>query len=100
MSGNEWNTQERVLAEVERSIALGIPVGVVVIEAWSDESTFVAFAGRRSTFAPTSLPTRRMARPKAMVDELHLGVKVLLWQIPLVPTDRIRTARPPSTQRR
>jgi 1,3-alpha-isomaltosidase len=78
MSGNEWNTQARVLAEVERSIALGIPVGVVVIEAWSDESTFVAFPA-----------DGRFPDPQAMVERLHeLDVKVLLWQIPLVPTDR------------
>ncbi len=42
-SGNEWNTQ----AEVERQMDLhrehDIPVGSVVIEAWSDESTFTAF---------------------------------------------------------
>jgi alpha-glucosidase (family GH31 glycosyl hydrolase) len=77
MSGNEWNTQARVLAEVERSIELGIPVGVVVIEAWSDESTFAAF------------DHGRFPDPTAMVERLHeLGVKVLLWQIPLVPTDR------------
>src|SRR5579862_6231962 len=43
MSGNEWNTQARVLEEIERSEELGIPVGAIVIEAWSDESTFVAF---------------------------------------------------------
>src|SRR5581483_6188001 len=30
-SGNEWNTQARVLAELERSEREGIPVGVVVI---------------------------------------------------------------------
>ncbi|MDF2733076.1 MAG: putative glycosidase [Desertimonas sp.] len=78
MSGNEWNTQARVLAEVERSVELGIPVGVVVIEAWSDESTFVVFPD-----------DGRFPDPEAMVDRLHeLGVKVLLWQIPLVPTDR------------
>jgi 1,3-alpha-isomaltosidase len=77
MSGNEWNTQQRVLAEVERSIELGIPVGVVVIEAWSDESTFAAF------------DDDRFPDPTSMVERLHeLGVKVLLWQIPLVPTDR------------
>jgi 1,3-alpha-isomaltosidase len=78
MSGNEWNTQERVVAEVERSAELGVPVGVVVIEAWSDESTFAAFPD-----------DGRFPDPKAMVDRLHqLGVRVLLWQIPLVPTDR------------
>src|SRR5438552_7240991 len=43
MSGNEWNTQERVIAEVERSRVENIPAGVVVVEAWSDESTLVAF---------------------------------------------------------
>jgi alpha-glucosidase (family GH31 glycosyl hydrolase) len=78
MSGNEWNTQERVLNEVERSIALGIPVGVVVIEAWSDESTFATFPD-----------DGRFPDPRTMVARLHdLGVRVLLWQIPLVPTDR------------
>ncbi|GAA3282799.1 hypothetical protein GCM10020218_038200 [Dactylosporangium vinaceum] len=42
-SGNEWNTQARVTAEMELHRKHDIPVGVVVIEAWSDESTFVAF---------------------------------------------------------
>ena len=43
MSANDWNTQERVLAEVRRGADEDIPVGVLVIEAWSDESTFTAF---------------------------------------------------------
>ena len=47
MSGNEWNSQARVMAEIDRSEAEGIPVGAVVIEAWSDEETFVAFNGAR-----------------------------------------------------
>src|SRR5665811_740099 len=42
-SGNEWNTQ----AEVERQAALHaeheIPVGSIVVEAWSDESTFAVW---------------------------------------------------------
>jgi alpha-glucosidase (family GH31 glycosyl hydrolase) len=99
MSGNEWNTQERVLAEVRRSLAEQIPVGAIVIEAWSDEATFVAFRDAEYDVHPDGAPHRlrdfRFAPdgawpdPKAMVDELHAaGVKVLLWQIPLVPTDR------------
>ncbi|TDT15449.1 galactose mutarotase-like protein [Ilumatobacter fluminis] len=99
MSGNEWNTQERVLAEVERSVELDIPVGAVVIEAWSDESTFVAFNDAEYDVHPDGAPHRlddftfpadgRWPDPVAMVDRLHeLDVKVLLWQIPLVPTDR------------
>ncbi|WP_104177045.1 TIM-barrel domain-containing protein [Cryobacterium sp. Y50] len=94
-SGNEWNTQ----AEVERQVALHrkhrIPVGSVVIEAWSDESTFTAF--RDSTYevnedgAPHRLADFSFAAegawpdPKGMVDTLHNeGVRVHLWQIPLV----------------
>jgi len=40
MSANEWNSQARVMEEVEQSIAHDIATSVVVIEAWSDEATF------------------------------------------------------------
>jgi alpha-glucosidase (family GH31 glycosyl hydrolase) len=101
MSANEWNTQQRVLAEVERSIELDIPVGVVVLEAWSDEATFVAFNdaeytpnddGAPMTLADFTFPADgRWPDPKGMIDRLHgLDVKVLLWQIPIVPIDRDR----------
>jgi alpha-glucosidase (family GH31 glycosyl hydrolase) len=99
MSGNEWNTQARVLAEVERSLAEGVPVGAIVIEAWSDEATFVAFRDASYPLHPDGSPHRLAdfefpadgvwPDPQGMVDRLHeLGVKVLLWQIPLIPTDR------------
>ncbi|NNU27726.1 TIM-barrel domain-containing protein [Isoptericola sediminis] len=94
-SGNEWNTQ----AEVERQMALhrehDVPVGNVVIEAWSDESTFVAFRDARYTVRPDGGPLRlsdfefpadgAWPDPKGMVDALHdHDVKVHLWQIPLI----------------
>ena len=99
MSGNEWNTQARVLAEVSRSVELDIPVGVLVIEAWSDESTFTVFRDAQYSVRPDGGPLSladvehpadgAWPDPVGMVDRLHdLGVKVLLWQIPLVPTDR------------
>lgn len=99
MSANNWNTQARVVEEVERSLALGVPVGAVVIEAWSDESTFCVFRDARYDVRPDGAPLTladithpadgAWPDPKAMVDHLHaLGVKVLLWQIPLIPTDR------------
>jgi alpha-glucosidase (family GH31 glycosyl hydrolase) len=76
ISGNEWNTQERVLAEVEQAREHGIAVGAVVIEAWSDESTF-------TVFNHDGWPD-----PKGMVDALHEhDCKVLLWQIPLAPDE-------------
>ena len=40
MSGNEWNSQARVQHEVEQSLAHEIDPSVMVIEAWSDETTF------------------------------------------------------------
>ncbi|GAA3582105.1 hypothetical protein GCM10022419_074640 [Nonomuraea rosea] len=91
-SGNEWNTQERVLAEMDRHREHGIPVGALVIEAWSDETTFTAFRG--AEYEPSEDPHRLAdytfppdgpwPDPKGLVDELHRrDVKVLLWQIPL-----------------
>lgn len=95
MSSNEWDSQERVMHEVDRSEAEGIPAGVLVIEAWSDEQTFVAF--NDAIYEPhqdgsphrladfTFPPDGRWPDPKAMVEDLHRrGIKVLLWQIPLV----------------
>jgi alpha-glucosidase (family GH31 glycosyl hydrolase) len=95
MSGNEWNTQERVLGEVRRSEREGIPVGAIVIEAWSDEQTFVAWNGAEYEPHRDGAPHRLAdftfpadgpwPDPKAMIDELHeRGTRVLLWQIPLV----------------
>ncbi|GAA1953796.1 glycoside hydrolase family 31 protein [Microbacterium aquimaris] len=94
-SGNEWNTQ----AEVERQMRLhrehDIPVGNVVIEAWSDESTFTAFRdaeydvhddARPHRLADFTFPeTGAWPDPKGMVDALHHDdVRVHLWQIPLM----------------
>ena len=94
MSGNEWNTEERVRAEVERSLAEGIPVGALVIEAWSDETTFVAFRDAHYAVhddgAPHRLadfefpPNGAWPDPKGLVDWLHgLGIRLVLWQVPL-----------------
>jgi 1,3-alpha-isomaltosidase len=99
MSGNEWNSQARVLAEVDRSEREGIDAGVIVIEAWSDEETFVAFNDAKYEPHPDGSPhcladfdfpaDGRWPDPKGMVDDLHArGVKVLLWQIPLVESER------------
>jgi alpha-glucosidase (family GH31 glycosyl hydrolase) len=95
MSANDWNTQQRVLDEVRRGEAEDIPVGVLVIEAWSDESTFTAF--RDAVYDPTVdgaphtlsdfhfPPDGAWPDPKGMVDELHeRGIRLILWQIPLL----------------
>jgi alpha-glucosidase (family GH31 glycosyl hydrolase) len=94
-SSNEWNTQSQVLAEMQHHRDEDIPVGVLVIEAWSDESTFTAFRDSTSPVHEEGSPHRladfnfpaegALPDPKGMVDKLHeQGVKVLLWQIPLI----------------
>lgn len=94
-SGNEWNTQ----AEVERQLALhrehDVPVGAVVIEAWSDESSFTIFRDAQYTPREDGGPMRladftfpadgAWPDPVGMVDRMHThDIKVLLWQIPLI----------------
>ena len=94
-SGNEWNTQEQILEILENHKEQDIPLGVVVIEAWSDESTFTAFRdseyavredGKPHKLEDFSFPADgAWPDPKRMVDQLHEnGTKVLLWQIPLL----------------
>ncbi|MGW6460804.1 glycoside hydrolase family 31 protein, partial [Streptomyces sp. NPDC055078] len=96
-SGNEWNTQARVMAEMDRHRDEDIPVRALVIEAWSDESTFTAFRDARYEVREDGSPHRladfafpadgAWPDPKGMVGELHRrGIRVLLWQIPLMKT--------------
>jgi alpha-glucosidase (family GH31 glycosyl hydrolase) len=95
MSANDWNTQARVLAEVRRGAEEDIPAGVLVIEAWSDESTFTAFRdavyephrdGSPQALADFTFPAEgAWPDPKGLVDELHAqGIRLLLWQVPLL----------------
>lgn len=104
MSSNEWNTQSRVLTEVQQSHELGIPVGVVVIEAWSDEAGFAIFRdaayeehpdGSPHRLADFSYPaTGAWPDPKAMIDELHKrDIRVMLWQVPLLKRRRDLTGQ-------
>lgn len=96
ISSNEWNTQARVEAEIQRSLAEGISVGAIVIEAWSDEGTIHIWRDAKYTprhdgeplrFADFTFPADgAWPDPKGMIDRLHeKGVKVLLWQIPVIP---------------
>ncbi len=94
-SGNEWNTQAEVMRQAELHREHDVPLGSIVIEAWSDESTFTTWRDARAKVADGAEP-RRLADfefpedgawpdPKGMVDELHRrDVRLLLWQIPLI----------------
>lgn len=98
-SSNEWNTQ----AEVERQLALhaehDIPIGSVVIEAWSDETSFTVFRDAQYEIhedgRPHQLsdfifpPDGAWPDPVGMVRNMHAGnVKLILWQIPLIKLHR------------
>jgi 1,3-alpha-isomaltosidase len=96
-SGNEWNTQDLVLQRMQTHADLDIPVGVVVIEAWSDEEGIMLWRDATydghsdgSPFAAADLtfpPDGAWPDPAAMVAALHdQGIKVILWQIPLLKT--------------
>jgi alpha-glucosidase (family GH31 glycosyl hydrolase) len=95
MSGNEWNSQARVMEQVRKTIEHHIPATVLVIEAWSDEATFYVWNDARYAPRPADEPFSysdftfpsdgRWPDPKGMIEELHhLGIRVLLWQIPVM----------------
>ncbi len=95
MSGNEWNSQAKIVQEVERSLAEGIQPAVLVIEAWSDETTFYIWNDAQYTpkegaenfrLEDFTFPSDgKWTDPKGMVDWLHSkGIKVLLWQVPVL----------------
>lgn len=92
MSANGWNSQEKVQEVARRTLEEDVPATVMVIEAWSDESTFYVF--NDAQYPPVAGDERlrlddvrfggRWPDPKAMVDELHEnGMRLLLWQIPV-----------------
>lgn len=94
-SGNEWNTQAEVMRQMDLHRERDVPVGSVVIEAWSDERTFTAFRDARYDVTEDGAPHRladfefppdgAWPDPKGMVDELHArDIRVHLWQIPLM----------------
>ncbi|TQK18650.1 galactose mutarotase-like protein [Microbacterium sp. SLBN-154] len=94
-SGNEWNTQAEVVRQMDLHREHDVPVGSVVIEAWSDESTFTAFRDARYEVTEDGAPHRladftfpadgAWPDPKGMVDDLReRDIRVLLWQIPLL----------------
>ncbi|TDE90087.1 glycoside hydrolase family 31 [Occultella glacieicola] len=96
-SGNEWNTRDLVMDRMDTHASLDIPVGVVVIEAWSDEQGIMLFRDATYPLHPDGAPHTgaeigypaggAWPDPRAMVAELHeRGVKVILWQIPLLKT--------------
>lgn len=94
-SANEWNTQTEVEDWLDDVNTSGIPHSVVVLEQWSDEATF--YLWKDAQYTPTNGSTAldysdltfpsgaAWSDPAAMIDDLHAsGVRILLWQIPVL----------------
>ncbi|MBU4337017.1 MAG: glycoside hydrolase family 31 [Actinobacteria bacterium] len=97
-SGNEWNTQQIVTQRMDTHAELDVPVGVVVVEAWSDELGITEFRDARYAVHEDGSPRRAQdltypsdgawPDPAAWIADMHArGIKVVLWQIPLLKTD-------------
>lgn len=93
MSANEWNSQKRVMHEVSQTERHEIDASVLVIEAWSDETTFYIWNDAQYQAVPadqahhyadfTFPPAGKWPDPKGMIDTLHdKGIRLILWQIP------------------
>lgn len=94
-SANEWNTQAEVDAWLDQVDTSGIPHSVLVLEQWSDEATFYLWkdaqytpqsGGSALSYSDLAFPSGgAWSDPKQMVQDAHdQGVKVILWQIPVL----------------
>lgn len=95
MSSNNWDSDEEVRKQVELTKKYDIPSTVLVIEAWSDESTYYIFndavykendGSHALKYEDFKFPKwGRWPDPKNLVEYLHEnGLKCILWQIPII----------------
>lgn len=96
ISANEWNKQSEVEEQIAKANQYNIPTTGMVLEAWADEETFYMFADSQheqkpGDWVPTSSDFTHGGRypdPQGMIDLIHEnGIRVLLWQLPLVKND-------------
>lgn len=94
MSSNNWDRQTLVEKEVETTNKYKIPATVLVLEQWSDETTYYMFndaeyelkkPGEIHSYDEMRFPEwGRWPDPKGMVKYLHdNNLKLILWQIPI-----------------
>lgn len=95
MSSNNWDSDEEVRKQVELTKKYDIPSTVLVIEAWSDESTYYIFndavykendGSHVLKYEEFKFPKwGRWPDPKNLVKYLHEnGLKCILWQMPYI----------------
>ncbi|WP_315079079.1 TIM-barrel domain-containing protein [uncultured Clostridium sp.] len=95
MSSNNWDSDKEVRKQVELTKKYNIPSTALVIEAWSDESTYYIFndAVYKENDGSQALKYKdfkfpkwgRWPDPKGLVEYLHDNeLKCILWQIPII----------------
>ncbi|RSK28296.1 glycoside hydrolase family 31 protein [Bacillus sp. HMF5848] len=95
MSSNNWDRDEVVRAQVDITTELEIPSTVLVLEQWSDETTYYIF--NDAIYEPTdgsyalsyedfTYPEwGRWPNPKMLVEYINEhGMELILWQIPIM----------------
>ena len=94
ISSNRWNSQKIVIEQIKKTLESKIPATVVVVEAWSDESTFYIFndanyipksGDKVFNYSDFTFPENgKWPDPKSLIDFIHSSdMKILLWQIPV-----------------
>ena len=104
ISSNGWNSQREAEEQLEKLAETSIPATVMVLEAWSDEETFYIWNDAEyepredgGAFRYEDFRFREDGRwpdPMAFVRKLERqGLKLVLWQIPVVKYERARHGR-------
>jgi len=95
MSSNNWDSEREVDEQLARTAEHAIPSTVMVLEQWSDESSFYIFndagyetksGSERFAYDDFSFPAwGRWPDPRKLVERIHgQGIHVLLWQAPVM----------------
>ncbi len=95
MSSNNWDSEREVDEQLARTAEHAIPSTVMVLEQWSDESSFYIFndagyetksGSERFAYDDFSFPAwGRWPDPRKLVERIHgHGIRVLLWQAPVM----------------
>ncbi len=94
MSSNNWDRDSIVRKQVELTNNYKIPATVLVVEQWSDETTYYIFNDAQYKLKPGNESLNyeefhfpewgRWPNPKELTEYLHdNGLKFILWQIPI-----------------
>ncbi len=93
ISANRWNSEKETLEQIEKLQKYDFPASVLVLEAWSDESTFYIWNGAKYTpkekdevltLSDFDFSDGPWPDPAGMIKKLHdNGLKLILWQVPV-----------------